>query len=1092
VSHKPMPPGRRPPSGLGMSPQDGSEDVRERGRPKGSGWPQSAGPPPRPRGSGASPRPPASRGPAPRRPPEQWRSRRPVRIAPRRTVRDVFAGLGALLVLVVLVGGVPYALLTLAGPPLPRELLRADLFTRQLGPETVVAILLVLVWLAWLQLVLCLIVEVYAGIRRVGLPARVPLSGGTQALANRLVSAVLLLFTATVVAAPIVRMGAPTPISPQTVALSAPVALDVARDPVQAREVKKVYIVQPPHGRHHESLWEIADKCLGDGRRYHEIYRLNQHKVQPDGTRLRMADLIRPGWVLDMPDDARHVHVVSADDDRSEILAEHQGSSGSKADKADKPDKADKSEKTETPQEGDAGTQPAGVPGEGRADPPAAGPTTGQPTTGTGLPGQGKPEIVLPPPAMPEGTPSAQATAKPSAPATSAPATPEPAESAPAAPPAAKPSSAAPSRPTPSESSESAGAPAGSAPVADPEDSAAGLDLIDYLGAATLASAGLLALLGRRRREQLWRRVSGRRIARPRGDAAGAEVAIRLGADTPGSRMLDIGLRLLGKLLAEADRRPPTIYAVHLSARGLDLWIQPADEDAPEPWEACDGGQVWRLPAHEGRRIDENALAGVPAPYPGLVSLGSGDDGRVLIDLEAARGVVGMTGAHTVAGLSALAVELATNRWSDDMRITLVGFGEELAELAPDRIRTAGSLAEVLPEFEERVQRGEDVLRGRIHGRVADPAWTPHYLLSAIRPDEDETRRLAILGKDMRTASGFVLAGEVDHATWNWEITEDGRARIDALGFDVDAHLLPRRHYDAVIGLFRTAQQTEGEPLTGHDEPVEHGQDDPPSIEVRILGPIEISPVNPLEEGRAALAQELVVYLATHRAGVHPVVLGGVLWPRGVQPVVRDATIARVAEWLGKDAEGRPHLFLDNSGRLRLGPEVRTDWQLFHSLVRRAGELADAGRSDDAQAALLEKALALVRGPLLNGRPGNRYAWLAADSLEYDVTARVADAAHGLCAIRLAQGDPQAAVAAARAGLLLTADDEGLWRDLLRAAHGSGDQAQLRVVVDGLYRRAASHPYGGGMAPETEALIEELLPAWRRGVRSDLRTPRLA
>ncbi|GAA4578893.1 hypothetical protein GCM10023194_02990 [Planotetraspora phitsanulokensis] len=1103
MSHKPTPPGRRPPPGLGMAPHDGSEEVRERGRPVGGGWPQSAGPPPRPRGSGASPRPPAPRGPGPRRPPEQWRSRRSARIAPRRTVRDVFAGLGALLVLVVLVGGVPYALLTLAGPPLPSELLHADLFTRRLGPETIIAILLVLVWLAWLQLVFCLIVEVYAGIRRVGLPARVPLSGGTQALANRLVSAVLLLFTATVVAAPVVRMGAPAPISPQTVALSAPVALDVipASATVQAREVKKVYVVQPPHGRHHESLWEIADKCLGDGRRYHEIYRLNEHKVQPDGSRLRMADLIRPGWVLDMPDDARHVHVVSADDDRSEILAEY---NGSRADKTDEVEKADKTDKAGTVDKADGANkvdkadtpEPASTPDE------SARPGTG---TGTvaGTPGQGKPEIVLPPPAMPKVTPSAEVTATPSAtapstpaPSTPAPSTPAPSTAAasapatPVSPAAATPSAAASSRPAPA-ASQSAGATVGKAPVADPEDSAAGLDLIDYLGGATLASAGLLALLGRRRREQLWRRVSGRRIARPRGDAASAEVAIRLGADTPGSRMLDIGLRLLGRLLAEAARRPPTIYAVHLSARGLDLWIQPADDDAPEPWEACDGGQVWRLPAHEGRRIDESALAGVPAPYPGLVSLGAGDDGRVLIDLEAARGVVGMTGAHTVAGLSALAVELATNRWSDDMRITLVGFGEELTELAPDRVRAVGSLAEVLPEFEERFQRGEDVLRGRIHGRVADPAWTPHYLLSAIRPDEDEARRLAILGKDMRAAGGFVLAGEVAHATWNWEITEDGRARIDALGFDVDAHLLPRRHYDAVIRLFRTARQTEGEPLSGH-EPIEDAQDDPPSIEVRLLGPIEISPVNQLEEGRAALAQELVVYLATHRSGVHPVVLGGVLWPRGVQPSVRDATIARVAEWLGKDAEGRPHLFLDNSGRLRLGPEVRTDWQLFQSLVRRAGELADAGRSDDARAALLDKALALVRGPLLNGRPGNRYAWLAADSLEYDVTARVADAAHTLCAIRLAQGDPQAAVAAARAGLLLAADDESLWRDLLRAAHGSGDQAQLRVVVDGLHRRAASHPYGGGMAPETEALIEELLPAWSRDARPALRTPRLA
>ncbi|WP_433541881.1 bacterial transcriptional activator domain-containing protein [Streptosporangium sandarakinum] len=130
------------------------------------------------------------------------------------------------------------------------------------------------------------------------------------------------------------------------------------------------------------------------------------------------------------------------------------------------------------------------------------------------------------------------------------------------------------------------------------------------------------------------------------------------------------------------------------------------------------------------------------------------------------------------------------------------------------------------------------------------------------------------------------------------------------------------------------------------------------------------------------------------------------------------------------------------------------------------------------RAVLLEKALGLVRGPLLADRPRGRYAWLAADDLEYDVTAAVADAAHRLCEVRLARGEADRAVGAARAGLLLAPDDEGLWRDLLRATHLTGDAARLRAVADGLHRRS-DRPGGGGMAPETEALIDELLPSWR-------------
>ncbi|MFC7645032.1 BTAD domain-containing putative transcriptional regulator [Streptosporangium lutulentum] len=842
-----------------------------------------------------------------------------------------------------------------------------------------------------------------------------PLSGGTQLLANRLVSAVLLLFTVSAVVVPIAKLTGP-PARPATVAtalyaMSSPAAEE--RAPlVSVEKAKKVYVVQPPHGRHHESLWEIAEKCLGDGRRYPEIYKLNQHKEQPDGSRLHMADLIRPGWVLDMPDDARNIHVVPASQPRDDTLKDHRTKPAKLDGRTQNVDPGRSALPVESPSEVSVSPDTSVIP-EGRSEGGQSGPAERRDPGATAEPGH-----------------TGQNTSQNA------------------------------NQNTGQNTSQNTG-----------QD--AGLGMLDYLAGASLAAAGLLAALGRRRREQLWHRAFGHRITRPRDDAAQAEVALRLGADAPGSRMLDIGLRLLGRSLAAQDRIPPTIYAAHLSAQTLDLWIHPPDPDAPAPWAAHDGGQVWRLPAHEGRMLDEQALADAPAPYPGLVSLGSNGEGRVLVDLEAAHGLISVKGPQATAALAALAVELATNRWSDRMRITLVGFGEELAVIAPERIRCVGSLAEVLPELEAKAGdrgHGGEVLTGRIHGRAADPAWPPHYLLSAIAPSAEEGRRLAMLGrKGTRTAAGYVIAGDVPHATWNWTITENDRAAVDVLGFEVDAQLLPRRQYRALIDLFLTAGRFEGEPLPDEPEQVTRT----PSVEVRILGSIEITGPPPLEEGRAVLAVEMVVYLATHPGGVHPVVLGGILWPRGVQSVVRDATIARVVAWLGTDGEGRPNLYADESGRLRLGPDVRTDWMLFRDFVRRS-HTDPTGR-----ARLLEEALNLVRGPLLNGRPRGRYTWLAADDLEYNVTAGVADAAHRLCEVRLAHGEADEAVAAVRAGLLLAADDEGLWRDLLRATHLTSDPGRLGAVADALHRRAASHPYGGGMAPETEALIDELLPSWR-------------
>ncbi|GAA2770593.1 hypothetical protein [Nonomuraea dietziae] len=990
----------------------------------------------------------------------------PVRIPARRTPGDILAGLGALVVLVALVGGVPFALLTLAGPPISPELLDIDILTSNVGTSTVVAIMVLLVWLAWLQLFVCVIVEVYGGIRRVGMPARVPLSGATQALANRLVSAVLLLFTAGAVAVPIAGLSAPPARPPMTaVAHAAPVVVEEAT----VYKAKKVYTVQPPHGRHHESLWEIAEKCLGDGRRYPEIFRLNQYKEQPDGARLRMADLIRPGWVLDMPDDAINVHIVPAGQPREKTLEEHpgpperasegearSGESGhgeTGATTTERPHPADRAEKAEADRakkaeraEADRAEKAERAEKVERAEVERA--EKAEADRAEKVERAEKAERAKAAEAAEKAVKAEEAEAVEKAAAVK-----EAAERA------REDEQGQEDRQAQGDTRAEAAEAERQAERAEEErqaEQSPGLDLVDYLGGASLAAAGLLVALGARRRRQLWHRAFGHRLSRPRDDAALAEVALRLGADAPGARMLDTGLRLLGSALAAQNRVPPTVYAAHLSPRTLDLWIHPPSPDAPEPWEAQDGGQVWRLAAHEGRLLQEQTGG---APYPGLVSLGTDGGGRVLVDLEAAHGLINIRGPHTTAALAALAVELATNRWSDEMRVTLVGFGEELTSIAPERVRSVGSLSEVLPELEEGAAPRQDVLTGRVNGQSS----RAHYLLSAVAPTQEEARRLALLAR--RDTAGFVVTGEVPHATWTMEITEEGRARIPELGFEVTAQLLPRRHYQALLDLFGTAERHEGEAMP-EPEPLEELH--PPAVEIRLLGPIEVVGPEAMEEGRMELATELLVYLATHQGGVHPVVLGGVLWPRGVQALVRDATIARVARWLGEE-----HLRTDEAGRLRLGPEVRTDWTLFRELVRRSHG------DESARAVLLEKALGLVRGPLLAGRPRGRYAWLAADELEYDVAAAVADAAHRLCEIRLAHGEADAAVAAVRAGLLLAADDEGLWRDLLRATHATGDQVRLRAVVEGLTRRSSSHPYGGGMAPETEALIDELLPSWR-------------
>ncbi|WP_243710779.1 bacterial transcriptional activator domain-containing protein [Actinomadura sp. KC216] len=613
------------------------------------------------------------------------------------------------------------------------------------------------------------------------------------------------------------------------------------------------------------------------------------------------------------------------------------------------------------------------------------------------------------------------------------------------------------------------------------------------LAAGSLIAAGLLVVLARRRRAQMWDRAAGNMIVRPEGEAAEAERALRLGADDDATRLLDLGLRFLSKSMAAGGRALPTVYGVHIGgSQSLDLWIAPADRNPPAPWQAYDDGQVWRLHGDALAGLEASDLGDVLAPYPGLVSIGTNESGRILVDLEAAHGLIALRGPEDVrrAALSAIAIELATNRWSDHMRITLVGFGAELgeglAEIAPDRVRSVATLADALPELEGRSEEvrqalaasGVDsVLTGRCRG-VFGEAWMPHYLIMADQPSERDADRLVALARTgTRMAAGYLVAGDVQGATWTWDVDATGRLQAGVLGFDVDAQLVPDDACRRVFQLFRTANRLDSVELPGLAGGPEPPTAQQSSVDLRLLGPIEVEAPGPMDESRRELCTELLVYLAAHPEGVHPTVLSGAIWPRGVSAAVRDASVARVSDWLGRDARGRPNLYYDDRGRIRLGSEVRVDLDVFRWLVwRSAAEPA-------SEAAYMAYALDLVRGPLLAGRPRGRYAWLADHALEYEASARVIDVAHRLVVLRLDEGDARGAVTAARAGLRLAPEDEGLWRDLLRATHATGDVAQVQVVVNELRGRIARDPLYDRLQPQTEALMEELLPEWH-GVSS--------
>lgn len=66
--------------------------------------------------------------------------------------------------------------------------------------------------------------------------------------------------------------------------------------PPAAEGVGRVVTVAPG-----DTLWDLAQTHLGDGRRHTDLYAANAGRAQPDGGVLTDPDLIRPGWQLRIP-----------------------------------------------------------------------------------------------------------------------------------------------------------------------------------------------------------------------------------------------------------------------------------------------------------------------------------------------------------------------------------------------------------------------------------------------------------------------------------------------------------------------------------------------------------------------------------------------------------------------------------------------------------------------------------------------------------------------------------------------------------------------------------------------------------------------
>lgn len=1047
--------------------------------------------------------------------------------------------LGAALLLAVLLLGIPAALLGIGGNPIPSALPSWDQVISTIShPATgsfLIGALLLLGWLGWATFAIAVIIELPAALR--GRQAR-PVRGFglQQRVAAGLLGAIIISTGATS------AMAAPATIQETGTSPAAVVAIQdsTTTSPEAATEHQvpataapetawETHLVEPG-----QSLWEISEIRLGDGNRWQELATLNYDTPQADGHHLTPEHWLNAGWELRIPGTehaltqapetpapeqptatATTMVTVESGDTLSGIALEHLGDANRY------PELAAASAGIEQPGGYhltdpnliDVGWQIAipGAPVEAPAPAPAP-ELTEQQELAEEAP------IDLPAPSEDVQQP-VQAPAIAEVPATVQ------------APPVALQPSIQPD--TASEAPSSSTQTPAEVQTPEESESADSIPVRTAGGIGALLAAGILSLLALRRQRSQRTRPPGHRVARPIEEtpASRIEAELRAVADPIGADTVNIALRDLAAWCTSEGHPLPDVRAARLTrdAGELQLFLAEA-ATLPAPWTGSQDRTVWVLAALD---VDEDLLSrtdplDVPAPWPSLVTLGlDEEDATFLLDLEQV-GHLDIRGDSEAAHgtLAALAVELATTPWADDLRVTLVGTLPGLPEvLDTSRVRYVSGLPAVMRELQVRAEQ----LQASGTTRLDLPeAWTPEILLIGTELDTHTRRQLDDLVARLPRVG--IAAVTRDTGSSDWVLELDPRNTTEGILSPTEMRVRPTQitpaDYAALLSVLTGAEHlvpgptwaqtlaltteptleelpeanleldiaeepeilmsTIEEDLThevlavdvNHIDVIAH---EAPAVValhvplVRVLGDVDVVGIDTTAITSTHLTQaiEVIAYLSLH-PGASTEKISRDLWPGiEVKASTRKSAISRARKILGTNEAGEPYLLLSDTNptgsEYGLSPAIRSDWDTFNEL--RGNDPTTTSLED------LRRALNLVRDtPFSRIREGrtrvraNRYVW--ADQVSQEMVSSIIDVACETARRALLEGKPKLAAEAAAAGLRAGRDDERIWRYAIRAAVQTGDSD----AVDRLVRELTTHltDLEVDPQPETNDLLDEL------------------
>jgi len=733
-----------------------------------------------------------------------------------RLARAVLAGL----TLMALVIGLPILLARYGSWPIhqvPTASQLSDAPGQALTDDAVFAILTVAAWATWAAFTLSVLLELVAAVRGASRPT-LPYLGPIQHGARQLVASFLMTATLT---GPFAshRVAAAPALPPLSAVARPPVAAVIHEEPPpqapsdeppdgQVTPIEDLPVVRVARG---DSPWSMAERHLGDGLRWRELWDLNRGVPQADGRAWVVEDQIDIGWQIRLPADAVDVPAPGATEpadggSAADAAGEHLVVPGDTLREIADAELGDPERYPEIFESSQVIEQPGGnrltdpdliLPGWTLRLPDAA-PAPAEPAAPSGPADTPSPN---------GSAPSTTTTTGPS-PTTNPPSTetsvaritpgPPTSEVEPASPPATVDVGA--DDATPGEGDE-----AGSA--GESVLTALGTALAGITGATVLAT-GVAALIRQRRR----RRPARSRPRRP----TDTELAIVRASDVPLVRWAGQSLGAMAIRL-DPKRVDGVPVAIELSDQtGIELLWDAPQPDPPEPWQVVAGGWAWRLPYDPDAPVpaDEH-----PSPLPALVTVGRRDGRQLLVNLEAL-GSLAICGDETAAEalLQAMVLELATSEDLADSYLTLAGVEAGPTE-GMDRVEST-TVDEAIHQLAAVDRSVADLLGGDATTTFAvrcGPKGT-HVEASVYVVDGTASSGEDVLGEALTAAvphhgTALVVLGDAPGAAARLTVSSDGSAHLAPLGLDFEAAGLPPETSDLLRHLLESETDEDVEEL---------------------------------------------------------------------------------------------------------------------------------------------------------------------------------------------------------------------------------------------------------------------------------------